>query len=311
MRAPSTVALDEYFARIGYSGDHEPTLENLLQLHLRHTQTIPFENLDPFLGRPVRLDLPSLEQKLVRERRGGYCFEHNLLFGHVLRAMGYRVTDLAARVLWERPADALTPRGHMVLRVEVEGRDYVADTGFGGLTLTTPLRLQAGLEQRTPHESFRLVASGPEFLMQARVADAWRTLYRFDLQEQLHADYEVTSWYLCNHPQSKFVTGLIAARAAPGGRYALRNTELAVHDLRNGTDRRKLANPAALRAVLEDHFQITLPDEPGMDERLRNLWSRAEEPASHVNHVRAGAIAETTERYAHGGAAQPYHRIRS
>jgi N-hydroxyarylamine O-acetyltransferase len=273
MGAQSVVALEEYFARIGFRGDPEPNLENLRQLHARHTQTIPFENLDPFLRRPVRLDLASLEQKLIRERRGGYCFEHNLLFGHVLRAMGYSVTNLAARVLWNQPDDAITARSHMLLRVDIEGRDYIADTGFGSLTLTAPLRLQVGIEQSTPHETFRLMAYGDEFLLQASVDDVWRTLYRFNLQEQHQPDYEVTSWYLSNHPRSHFVTGLIAARPAPGGRYTLRNTELAVHDLRDGTERRTLANPAALRAVLEDHFQITLPDEQRMSERLEQLWA--------------------------------------
>jgi N-hydroxyarylamine O-acetyltransferase len=273
MFAQSTVALDEYFARIGYWGDLKPSLENLQQLHARHTQFIPFENLDPFLRRPVHLDLAALQQKLIREGRGGYCFEHNLLFGHVLRAMGYGVTGLAARVLWNQPDDAITVRGHMLLRVEVDGRDYIADTGFGGLTLTAPLRLEVRVEQSTPHESFRLMPFGHEFLLQAKVGGAWLTLYRFALHEQMQPDYEVTNWYLSNHPQSHFVTGLIAARPAPGGRYTLRNTELAVHDLRAGTERRTLANPAALRAVLEDHFQLTLPDEPKMDEKFEQLWA--------------------------------------
>src|SRR4030095_3425538 len=130
----SVVALDEYCARIHDTGGHKPNLETLCRLQARHTQCIPFENLDPFLRRPVRLDLRSLEQKLIRERRGGYCFEHNLLFGHALRALGYQVTGLAARVLWNQADEALTPRGHMLLRVQVDGNDYVVDTGFGGLT---------------------------------------------------------------------------------------------------------------------------------------------------------------------------------
>src|SRR5262245_16699152 len=157
MGEQGVVALDEYFARIQYTGGRQPTLDNLRQLHAQHTQFIPFENLDPFLGRPVRLDLPYLEQKLIRERRGGYCFEHNLLFAHVLRAMGYPVTGLAARVLLNQADDAITPLSHMLLRVQVEGADYIADTGFGALTLTAPLRLEAGTEQSTPHESFRLM----------------------------------------------------------------------------------------------------------------------------------------------------------
>src|SRR5215813_4134219 len=95
--------LDAYFGLIGYSGSRAPTLETLRGIHLRHALTIPFENLDPFLRRPVRLDLASLQNKLLRDRRGGYCFEHNVLFKAALDALGFQVTGLAARVLWNLP----------------------------------------------------------------------------------------------------------------------------------------------------------------------------------------------------------------
>src|SRR5688572_5787925 len=95
--------LDAYFERIGHRGPRPATLDTLAAIHALHPAAIPFENLDPFLGRPVRLDLPSLERKLVDERRGGYCFEHNLLLAAVLRRLGFAVTGLAARVLWNQP----------------------------------------------------------------------------------------------------------------------------------------------------------------------------------------------------------------
>jgi N-hydroxyarylamine O-acetyltransferase len=272
-RPSAHATLDGYFERIGYEGSTAPTLETLRALNERHTQRIAFENLDPFLGRPVRLDLESLERKLVHEGRGGYCFEHNVFFAHILRALGFQVTGLAARVLWNQADDAITARSHMLLRVEVAGASYIADTGFGSMTPTAPLLLQAGIEQATPHETFRLKAFGDEFLLQGQVDDRWKTLYRFGLQEQLPPDYEVANWYVSSHPQSRFVTGLSAARPAPGGRYTLRNTELAIHDTGGGTERRKLANTAALRAVLQDHFQLVLPEAPGMDARLEQLWA--------------------------------------
>src|SRR4249920_3430118 len=97
--------LDEYFQRIGHTGPRSPTLDTLRALHLRHTTTIAFENLSPLLGWPVHLDIESLHQKLVRDGRGGYCFEQNLLFSHALRALGFRVAGLAARVLWNTTDD--------------------------------------------------------------------------------------------------------------------------------------------------------------------------------------------------------------
>jgi N-hydroxyarylamine O-acetyltransferase len=114
-----------------------------------------------------------LLDKLVTGGRGGYCYEHNLLFAEVLRTIGFSVRGLAARVMWNAPEGAVRPRSHMLLRVDIGGAPYVADVGFGGLTLTGPLRLEAGVEQETPHECVRLVRSGGDLILQAEVRDAW------------------------------------------------------------------------------------------------------------------------------------------
>src|SRR5689334_9048986 len=135
----AAIDLDAYFERIGYTGAGTPTLDTLRVILLRHTEAIAFENLDPLLRRRVRLDAASLERKLVRDGRGGYCFEHNLLLRHALEGIGFAVTGLAARVIWNAPEGALRPRTHMLLRVQVEGTPYLADVGFGGQTLTGPL----------------------------------------------------------------------------------------------------------------------------------------------------------------------------
>src|SRR5688572_18194182 len=107
--------LQAYFTRIGYQGAATATLETLRALHRLHPQEIPFENLNPLLRRPVQLDLPSLQTKLLAQRRGGYCYEHNLLFKHVLEQLGFRVTGLAARVLWNVSENSVRPRAHMLL----------------------------------------------------------------------------------------------------------------------------------------------------------------------------------------------------
>jgi N-hydroxyarylamine O-acetyltransferase len=265
------IDLDGYFRRIGYSGSRAPTLETLRALHLRHALGIPFENLDPFLRRPVPLDLPSLEAKLVQRRRGGYCFEHNLLFKHVLETLGFTVTGLAARVLWNQPEGTILPRTHMLLRVALDGQDYIADVGFGGQTLTAPMRLIAGIEQATPHEPFRLLEAGEGFLMQALVGGAWRPLHRFDLQEQRLPDYELANWYISTHPESRFVKNLTVALPAPDRRYALFNSEFAVHHLGGPSEHRRLTGAAEVRQVLEEVFGLTLPDGPELDAALARL----------------------------------------
>jgi N-hydroxyarylamine O-acetyltransferase len=128
----------------------------------------------------------------------------------------------------------------MLLRIDLDDRSYVADVGFGGLTLTAPLLLEPGVEQATPHEPFRLMFDDEHYIMQGKIGDVWWPLYRFRLERQYLEDYKVTSWYLCHHPESRFVTGLIAARAVPGRRYALRDADFAVHELDGRTTRRPL-----------------------------------------------------------------------
>jgi N-hydroxyarylamine O-acetyltransferase len=273
--ATATVDVEAYLERIGYDGPLAATVETLAGLHLRHPQAIPFENLNPLLHWPVRLDAQSLEQKLVRDQRGGYCFEHNLLLKHVLDRLGFRVKGLAARVQWNVPEATLTPRGHMLLLVDLGGRPYIADVGFGGLTLTSPMRLETGVEQSTPHEPFRLSQSGDAYVMQAKVGETWKSLYQFDLQEQFLADYEVTSWYLSNNPASHFVTGLIAARADSDRRHALRGNELTIHHLHAPIERRTLASAEAIRSTLADTFHVKLPDTRELDAAFERVIGRS------------------------------------
>ena len=252
------IDITRYFARIGYSGARTPTLDTLRAIVLAHAQSIPFENLNPFTAAPVRLDLAALEEKLIDNGRGGYCFEQNLLLSDVLRQLGFRVTGLAARVTWNAPPSAVIPRSHMLMLVDL-GAPYLVDVGFGGLTLTGALELRADIEQATPHESFRLVPDGREFIMQASVRGEWRPLYRFDLQPQLAIDYEPINWYLSTHQESRFVNNLVAARVAPDRRYALFNREFAIHHLRGETERRTLDTAEELVEVLERDFLINVP----------------------------------------------------
>lgn len=266
--------LAAYFERIGYGGPAVPRLETLREIHRLHPQEIAFENLNPLLRWPVLLDIRSLQHKLVTQRRGGYCYEHNLLLKHALERVGFRVAGLAARVLMNSPEDAIRPRTHMLLQVDVDDELWIADVGFGGMTLTAPLRLVEHVPQSTPHESFRLTRLGGDYALQAEVRGEWRTLYRFDLQEQVLPDYELTSWYLSNNPESHFVQRLIAARTAPQRRYALRQNELAIHELNGETVRRSLTSADALRETLSDTFGIALPRSDELDAKLVQIVSQ-------------------------------------
>jgi N-hydroxyarylamine O-acetyltransferase len=272
----TSIDLTAYFARIGFGGPArpEPTLDTLRALHLLHPQAIAFENLDVLLGRPIRLDLESIQHKLVTSGRGGYCYEHNVLFRSVLQTLGFRVRSFSARVLWGRDASEMPGRTHMLLLVDVDEGTFIADVGFGGMTLSAPLALQSGLEQITPHGAFRLDdAHGepPAYVLKALVNGAWTSVYRFDLDPQYDADYEIASHFVSTYPQSIFVHNLLAARLAPGKRYGLFNRRFSAHDEHEGTAHRELAATADLRRTLEHELGIRLPDGDALDAALARL----------------------------------------
>ena len=270
MSSGASFDLSAYLARIGYDGPRTPTLETLRAIQLRHPQAIAFENLNPLLALPVKLDVESLQHKLVRSPRGGYCFEHNGLLLQALRALGFRVFGLAGRVVWNNPPGDIPARSHMILRVELEEGTYIADVGFGS-SPTAPLRLVPGIAQETPHESFRLLERDGHYTLQCNLKGQWTSFYMFDLQEQAPVDYQVANHYVSTWPSSHFVTSLIAARTTVDGRYGLRNNRLSMHRMNGDSEQRVLGSAAEISAVLKDVFGVVVPDEPAFAAKLARL----------------------------------------
>jgi arylamine N-acetyltransferase len=252
-----------YLDRVEYKGSTDPTLDTLHGLVAAHNRSIPFENLDPLTGVPVAdLGAAALTDKLVHRRRGGYCYEHNGLMGFVLGALGYGVERLAGRVIWMSAPDAPLPaQTHNVLSVTMPGTDgpFLVDVGFGGQTLSSPVRLEAGPVQSTRHEPYRLVTQGDGLMLEANVRGQWQPLYVFTTQPQPLIDLEVGSWYVSTHPRSPFVTGLTAALVTDDERWNLRGRNLAIH--REGrTERVRFDTAAQVLDTLSDRFGIDLAD---------------------------------------------------
>lgn len=267
----SVIDLAAYARRIGHLQPLTPDLPTVQALVRAHVAAIAFENLDPLMGLPVDLDPLAIEDKLVHAGRGGYCFEHNLLMAEVLRAIGLPVIGLIARVLWNRPADASTAQTHMALLVTIDGERWLVDVGFGGLTLTSVLRLQSGLEQLTSHEPFRLLESAGEWRLQAKVGGQWRALYRFTLQPCEDIDYAVANHYVATHPDSQFTRQLIVARTDADQRLSLRNHEFTMRHRDGRVDQYTLRSAKEIRNVLQRHFMLVLPSHPALDRRLAAL----------------------------------------
>lgn len=260
--------LEAYLKRINYAGSIAPTLETLEMVHRLHPAAIPFENLDPLMERPVRLQLSDLEQKLINERRGGYCFEHNLLLKAVLESMDFGVTPLAAGVLWGHEAGYEPPKlNHMVLSVDVGGVPYLADVGFGGQVMTAPLRLRADIEQETPDGRYRLSGGHPKWRLETEVRGEWRPMYEFTLAAQSLDDYIAMN----DLTAARFRDDLVAARVGDGRRLALRNNRLNTHEA-GDTETRMLQSVAEIRDVLTNVFGIALPDSDRLEGALEKAF---------------------------------------
>ncbi len=271
----ATLDLDAYCERINYRGERAPTLAVLREIQGRHIDAIPFENLASLAGDPVPLDLASLEAKLVRSRRGGYCFEHNILFAAVLQRLGFTVTGLAARVIWKAPPGTIGPRTHMLLRIDLPGSSYIADTGFGGATLPGPIELAIGRSQQTPIEPYRLLSQGDGYQLEVEQRGEWQPVYTFDLQPQRFVDYQVANWYVSAHPASRFRQVLLVARATGRRRQSIFNDEFRLHDPDRGTERRQFASTAELREALANLFGIEAPRTAATDAALERIFRPA------------------------------------
>jgi N-hydroxyarylamine O-acetyltransferase len=252
--------LDAWLRRIGYDGPRDPVLGTLRAVITAHTATIPFENIDVLLGRPPKLDLVSLQRKMISGGRGGYCFEQNALLLGGLSSLGFRATGLIARVIRGMEATASGPATHMLLRVDLPEGSFLADVGFGNQTPTAPLALRSGVEQETPHEVMRLWPVGDEFTLQAKSGDDWQSIYRLSPHPRLAVDYEVANWFTATHPASPFVSNLIVARPGPEGtRNTLFNGRVTVRRPGDPAERFML-DDRDFAAALESKFGLILAD---------------------------------------------------
>ena len=252
------INLEQYFARIGHTGSRAPTLALLRDIAVAQPRAIAFENLAVTSGGVPQLDLPTIEAKLVHGGRGGYCYEQNTLLQAVLTALGFRVTALLARVRFGVPADVVTGRSHMILRVDLPEGPHLIDAGFGNMTATAPLALTPGPAQPTPHEDFRLLSAGGEFMLQARLGDDWSDVYRFDLSPQLPPDIAAQNWHTATRPNALFAKNVIVTRTVPAGRSVLFNATLTWRAVGQPPERRAVVGEAALADTLREVFGLTV-----------------------------------------------------
>ena len=248
--------------RIGYAGSTAPTLETLNRLIFAHAHAISYETLDIMLGRPPKLDVPTLQSKMIASGRGGYCFEQKMLFRTGLRSLGYSITSLQGRVVRGLAIDAPRPAIHMLLQVELKEGTYLADVGFGNLAPTAALRLTPLIEQETPHEVMRFIDVGGELTLQAKLKHGWQHIYRVIPYPRYDGEYEITNWYTATHPDAPYLTNIIAAKPGPNGtRVTMYNARVTVRDADGHSEKRWLKSESEFADVLRGEFGLNMSDQ--------------------------------------------------
>jgi N-hydroxyarylamine O-acetyltransferase len=271
MSEPQLSNLALYLQRLGFDAPPAPTLDTLRQLQLRHTGVFPFENLSTLSGQPVLIDLPSIEQKVLHDGRGGYCYELNNLFLALLQTLGFDARGISGRVVMGQPEGAWTARTHRLSVVTLDGVRYITDVGFGGMVPTAPLMLDTPAEQRTPHEPYRIEQHQDGYTLRANVGGEWRAMYIFDLQRQEDIDYAVGNWYVSTHPESSFTRQLMVARTGDGWRRTLNNGSFAIHRIGRETERRQVSDVDELMGLLRSEFDIRVPRETALRRVIEGL----------------------------------------
>lgn len=252
--------LDAYLDRIGWEGrELRADLATLKSVHRAHTGAIAFESLDVLFGRTVGLDVKTVEDKLVGERRGGYCYEQNTLLAAALERIGFEVSGRGARN--RTRGDALLAVTHAVLVVTVEGEPWLCDAGFGWQGPREPVPLaRPGVEVRQGEWVFRVreEADGVLALCASREG-AWRDLYAFSPQPYHPVDYEVLNHYSSSHRSSAFVGRVIVQYPGDSGRLALVGRQLSRLSPDGRVERREVPEEELL-ALLGREFGLRLSE---------------------------------------------------
>lgn len=260
--------LNRYFEKIGFTEKADVSLKTLSELQKRHLETFPFENLNPLCGLAVEIDLDSLKEKYLNDKRGGYCFEQNLFFKEVLRSLGFKVKSQLGRVGLE---DLVLARTHLCTLVDLDGVPYTVDVGFGGHVPTQPIQLENSENQTTKFGVYRYLKEGTNYTLQLEKDQDWLNLYTFDLNEYLFPDFIVANWYTSTHPDSNFTKNLMLSIISGNQRLNLRNNTFSIYEEGKEPQRVELKTVDEIKEVMRQRFLIDFSQIENIDTQLQKL----------------------------------------
>lgn len=247
-----------YLSRIGIDETVPADVAGLVSLHMAQAYSIPFENLDIILGRGIDISLEAVFEKLIDRRRGGYCFELNGLFIQALKAFGFEVRPLLARV---HISGEPTGRTHKVCLVSFGEQQWLADVGFGANGLRAPMPLSLGFKSEQDGQIFKIVADDAfGMMMQCQSPKGWLDLYSFDLSHVCSADVEMGNHYTSTHENSVFTSMPIVTKPTAQGRVTLRQDNLRIVGGKTVVDK-TITKLRDYHAALTDHFDLEFTKE--------------------------------------------------
>lgn len=261
---------ERYLKKLKFQKRVSLTLECLREILILHIQSIPFGNLNAFLGKEISLDLEEIANKLLDDSREGYCFEHNILTRHVLNELGFEAFNLLGRVYYQNKHITTPPKTHLVTIVKLDGELFLFDPGFGGMTPTGILSLsQINKTQETPYESFRLIdvkdsgvnqaaLYGMKIMLQAYVKNNWINMYAFDPENQVvESDLMVANWYVSTSPKSLFTQNLVFSTIHDNQRKTINNNVMKLYS-KNNVLQKDLRNVEDYKKCFQEIFNLNI-----------------------------------------------------
>ncbi len=247
--------LEKYLERIYYSGELGNDMSVLKKIHQLHPKYISFENIDSFTGKVPSLNADDIFTKLVVNGRGGYCYEQNLLLSEVLKFLGFNVKLQLGRVVWKREVDSMAAKSHLLLIVNNDGQDYLADCGFGTVTLTTPLLLDEEEPQQTPNGLFKISQQNGMYALWTW-KDKWLPIYRFALEQVDPIDLDIVNWYLSTYPESNFKKNLVLSKVDENARYTFTGHTLNIRRTTGEKETVSIENNETLYQMIRESFGL-------------------------------------------------------